>query len=112
MDWLLAQGKLSGKQICDGAVCEKEAVFGCDVLNGLQAYVRRFADELDTDFAVCLMEKNPDIIVVTDEIGCGIVPLEKEDRSYRELHGRICCKLAQEAQQVTRVICGIGSRIK
>lgn len=51
-------------------------------------------------------------ILVTDEIGCGIVPVEYFERIYREETGRICCLAASRASQVWRVCCGIGQRIK
>ena len=55
---------------------------------------------------------NSDLIIICDEVGAGIVPLEKEERIYREEVGRICCALAKKASRVIRVICGIGTEIK
>lgn len=54
----------------------------------------------------------PDRILVTDEIGLGIVPVEPFEREYREETGRICCLLAAESEQVWRVACGLGQRLK
>jgi adenosylcobinamide kinase/adenosylcobinamide-phosphate guanylyltransferase len=59
-----------------------------------------------------LIRENPDVVIVTDEIGYGIVPVDKAEREYREVAGRICTRLAAEADEVYRVICGIGTRIK
>lgn len=59
-----------------------------------------------------LLQDVPDRILVTDEIGCGIVPADAMERQYREETGRLCCLAAQEAQQVWRVLCGLGQRIK
>lgn len=59
-----------------------------------------------------LYDRHPDAVVVCDEIGAGIVPLRAEDRAWREGVGRALCVLAQHAQCVTRVVCGIGVRIK
>ena len=47
-----------------------------------------------------------------DEIGNGIVPMEHEEREYRELTGRLLCELANKADRVERIVCGIGERIK
>ncbi len=58
------------------------------------------------------MEENPDIIFTVDELGCGIVPTTVFDREWRETTGRICCRLAQRAEAVYRVTCGIAVRIK
>jgi adenosylcobinamide kinase/adenosylcobinamide-phosphate guanylyltransferase len=58
------------------------------------------------------LAQNPDVILTVTELGCGIVPMDAFDRQYRETVGRICCMLAEEAQAVYRVTCGIGIKIK
>ena len=58
------------------------------------------------------INENPEIVIVSTEIGYGIVPMDKFDRSYREVTGRICCMIAQKAKEVHRVICGVGTVIK
>ena len=62
--------------------------------------------------ARALMDRCPDLILITDEIGSGIIPMDEDLRDYREVHGRVCCDLAAAAQEVYRVSCGIGVRIK
>ena len=42
----------------------------------------------------------------------GIVPIDSFEREYRERTGRILVKLAEQADEVVRVVCGIGQRIK
>lgn len=37
---------------------------------------------------------------------------KKNERIYREKTGRLQCMLAQKADEVIRVICGVGQRIK
>ena len=64
------------------------------------------------DFASKLTKKCPDIVIVTQEIGYGLVPVHAFDRRYRELTGRICTVLAANSDQVDRVVCGIGVTIK
>jgi len=54
----------------------------------------------------------PDCIILSDEIGNGIVPIDAFDREYRDRLGRILISLAKEADEVVRVICGIGQKIK
>lgn len=56
--------------------------------------------------------KNPGIVLLCDEIGYGLVPVDAFERQYRELTGRICTRLAEQAEQVERVVCGIGTRLK
>ncbi len=58
-------------------------------------------------------EKNPEgLVIISDEIGYGLVPLDAFEREYREMDGRVHCYLASRAEQVIRVVCGIGVRIK
>ena len=57
-------------------------------------------------------KEHPDCIFICDEIGNGIVPMEKQEREYRERVGRLLIRLAGEAETVERIICGIGQKIK
>ena len=52
------------------------------------------------------------LLIICDEIGSGLVPLEKDDRAWREVTGRLLCLLAKKAERVTRIVCGIGQVIK
>ena len=58
------------------------------------------------------VEKHRDIVIISDEIGNGIVPVDVLEREYRERTGRILVRLASGADEVVRVICGIGQKIK
>lgn len=60
----------------------------------------------------CLVNNIPERIVITDEIGYGVVPVEASLRAWREETGRLCCELAAQAEEVWRVCCGIGQRLK
>ena len=84
------------------------------ILNDLHLLVRdclsegRCPEEEITDF----LKEHPDCIVICDEIGNGIVPPDAFEREYRERTGRILMELAKQAEEVVRVICGIGQKIK
>ncbi len=58
------------------------------------------------------VENYPDCVIISDEVGNGIVPAEASEREYRERTGRILVELAAIAEEVERVICGIGQKIK
>lgn len=51
-------------------------------------------------------------IVIANEVGCGIVPIEAEQRLFRERAGRLSCLLAQRADTVIRVCCGLPQVLK
>lgn len=59
-----------------------------------------------------LLEACPDVCILCDEVGCGVVPLDAGDRLWRERVGRTCCLLAERAQRVVRLHCGIPITIK
>lgn len=58
------------------------------------------------------LEKYPGCVILADEVGNGIVPMEAQEREYRERLGRILISLAAKAERVERVICGMGQRLK
>lgn len=58
------------------------------------------------------LEREPDCILICDEVGNGIVPMDPLEREYRERVGRIQIRLAARADRVDRVFCGIGQRLK
>lgn len=52
------------------------------------------------------------VVFVTDEVGCGIVPMEHVSRLYRDVIGTVNQYMAQEADEVYWVVCGIPVCIK
>lgn len=51
-------------------------------------------------------------VVISREIGSGIVPMDAFERLWREEHGRLLSMLASRAERVTRVFCGIAEVLK
>ena len=68
-------------------------------------------DKLEKELREKLAQE-PDTIIVCNELGCGVVPMDAFDRAWRERTGRLTCALAAQAEAVYRVTCGIGTRIK
>jgi adenosyl cobinamide kinase/adenosyl cobinamide phosphate guanylyltransferase len=59
-----------------------------------------------------VLEANPSVLILCDEVGCGVVPVAREERLWREQVGRLCCQLAERADAVYRLFCGIPQRLK
>lgn len=51
-------------------------------------------------------------VVVCCEVGSGVIPISREERFFREQTGRLCVKLAKEADVVIRIVAGIPQIIK
>ena len=87
---------------------------GIVVINHLQNWIKlRIAQKgCPEEEILAFVENYPDCVIISDEVGNGIVPIEAFEREYRERTGRILVELAKKAEEVERVICGIGQKIK
>ena len=51
-------------------------------------------------------------LVLCREVGSGVVPMDPKEREWREATGRLCITLAERADAVVRVVCGIPTVLK
>lgn len=51
-------------------------------------------------------------ILICNDISSGIVPYEAEQRAWREMTGRTMVYLGKEAEETTRIFCGIPQKLK
>lgn len=110
-------GQLTGispEKAADGMTCEYDEIFQVPMIYHFHEYIKRRMQEglPYKQLAEELIRKNPGIVIVTNELGYGVVPIEAFDRKYREDVSRLCCELAAASEQVWRVCCGIGTCIK
>lgn len=114
LDYALEFTGYKEEQVIDGEFCEWEELYSAKIINHFHLMIKRMMEkELEVRPLVeKLIQLNPNVIVIVNELGCGIIPLDSFDRMYREMTGRICCTLAKGASQVHRVTCGIGTVIK
>ncbi len=59
-----------------------------------------------------LVAVNPCVIVVCADMSCGITPLKREERTWRELVGRVSCAMTKRAALVVRLQAGIPLVLK
>lgn len=97
-----------------GEEADLEMLLRADGVLGFHEFIRKELKEGREvgDLAGKLIRNNPEIILVSDEVGYGVVPIDAFDRRYREAVGRVCTELAFFSEKVTRVVCGIGTVIK
>lgn len=102
------------KDHLDGETCELKDIYEAKIIYHFHFFIRRaLEDNWDMKHLVeSLFEKNPNIVIVSNEIGYGVVPMDPVDRRYREVTGRIMCSIAKVSREVHRVVCGIGTVIK
>lgn len=106
--------QLSESDFIDGITCKQEDIKSCRGIFHFHEYIKRMIRQGENPAGLVdmLYENNPEIIIVCNELGYGVVPIEKFDREYREAVGRLCCKAAEYSDEVVRVICGLGTVIK
>ncbi len=92
-------------------ICTKPVIYNFHLL------IKRLLEEYKESSKVkeevnAILAKNPNAVIISNEIGYGVVPIDKFDRQYRELTGRISCEVVKNSSEVHRVVCGIGTIIK
>lgn len=108
-------GKAESFNVWDGAIPSgKDRSEGMVIFNHLHLWIREclLHGRCPEEELAAFLRSSPDSIVICDEIGGGIVPMDAFEREYRERTGRILIALAAEAEEVVRVICGLGQKIK
>jgi len=114
------QGKLAYAEqhfsvpVTDGTDCTVHEAKTAKILTHferlVQKLIRSGTDPVKWTESFC--KTNPDCTVLITEIGCGIIPLDPDDRNWREATGRCGCILASHAKTVIRLICGIPHALK
>ena len=99
-EYALEKFQISRDEAADGRTCPLHMIYTTKLLYHFHEYIRRLMKEEQELSVEELLQKNPDLILVTNELG------------YGEKTGRVCCEIAKQATEVHRVICGIGTVIK
>lgn len=110
----LAQGKLDWVLCRSGYTTEqtsRDPAAPVPILIGLEELVRETLEvggEPESLLPALLGKE----YVLCREVGCGIVPVDPLERRWREETGRLCCKLARQADGVVRLWWGIPQWLK
>ena len=114
LEYVITKKKIPFVDIIDGETCEFQELLEKPLVTHFHLWIKRMLLEKKdvVELVEQIIQKNPDIIIIVNEIGCGIVPMDAFDREYREITGRICSRIAKDATEVHRVVCGIGMVIK
>lgn len=70
---------------------------------------KKIVEEIDK-LLTSLSDKN--LVIVTNEVGLGIVPDNRLSRIYRDFAGRINQVIAKRANRVYMAVCGIPMKVK
>ena len=97
----------------DGGRCALDEIRTCRALYHFHEFVKRWLRQGRgwEDLAALILEENRGLILICDEIGCGLVRwtlLRGNTGEHGQNHERPC----RAGRAVDRVVCGIGRRIK
>lgn len=81
-----------------------------DILRDVQELVK--ADMKEENLTALAEELARNKVVIATETGSGVVPIDAEERARRELSGRLNCLLAEKAETVVRICCGLPLVLK
>ena len=115
LEYVLLKYDLQKNMVWDGVLpndIERKEKFV--IINHFHQWVksRMVSGGCPEDEIMSFLDCNEDSIIICDEIGNGIDPIDSFEREYRERVGRILVQLAKRAEEVERIICGIGQKIK
>lgn len=100
--------------VADGAADSPDAVLQAEIVNHMELFIRQLmqSGEDTSQFVERFILENQSAVVIADEIGQGIVPVDAFEREYREMAGRLCQRLAAVSAEVYRIVCGVETKIK
>ena len=107
-----AEGLFGAEAVVDARALGVEALSlhkaeSARVLCNAQELVRDEASDLDG--IVSALSRFA--LVTSEDVGCGVVPVDAGERAWRERAGRLSCKLAAQADAVVRMVAGIPCEV-
>ena len=115
------QGKLEyalktfGLEEADVYHCSRQGGldFNKKVIYGLEAFVYWCTSHgIEAREVLAAQEGLSEKVFIACDVSQGLVPMDATDRAFREMMGRTLLFLAKEADEVHRVFCGLGQRLK
>ena len=101
------------KNIINAENADMEEMLSAESIYGIDGFIRKNLDEsLVNELADRFISENKNVVIINNEVGYGVVPIDKNERLFRELNGRFNIRIAQSSDEVYRVVSGICTRIK
>ena len=87
----------------------------CDLARGFQPGKRCYyhLEALTRTGGAVSPDRFPeDAIVISREVGSGVVPMDAAERAWRERHGALLQQLSRRSETVIRIFCGLPQHLK
>ena len=114
LDYAKKKYNLNNTDVCSGREFCLSNNLNVKCIYDYQLLVKKIIKQGEDPIAYTkqLICKYPGIIIIINEIGSGIIPIDKENRFWREQVGKAGCIIAENAESVERIVCGIPQVLK
>ena len=84
------------------------------IINNFHLFIKKYTDTADDiyKFMDILYTTNENVIIICSQVGGGVIPIDADEREWRELVGRVMCSAMKRAVHAERIICGMGQVLK
>ena len=103
LTWAVEQFGLTPDALCDLA---------CGFQPGKRCYYHLEALTRAADVPISPELFPADAVVISREVGSGVVPMDASERAWRERHGALLRQLACRSETVIRIFCGLPQQLK
>lgn len=114
LDFALEKFGLDEKDVCRCTENDREIDFDKKVIYDLQEFtfgcIKR--GEEPKAYLTAHMEDLREKVIICTDVSQGVVPIDRYERAWREENGRCMNLIAGVSDEVYRVFCGIGSKVK
>ena len=116
-DWVTAEVATDiAKWLADNSKTYQAIVIDCLTLWLSNLQGRRLSDlavyEATADLIQAIRTTHARVVIVSNELGLGLVPATKAVRAFRDVAGRVNQQVAAEADEVYLTISGLSLRVK
>lgn len=113
-DYTVSTFRIDERNIADGKTVIIEEINKFLCIKNFHILVKRMinAGKTSEEMKIIVDSLDENTIIITDEIGNGIVPINRFERNWREQTGRLCCYIASISRKVIRLSGGIPVIIK
>ena len=109
-----ARDALDAREFCELTMDACDIDFSRGAVCGLEQFVLGCVQrgENAIDYLEAHRDAWKDSVLIGMDFSCGLVPIDAQDRLWREENGRLNNYIASHAERVVRLFCGIPQRIK
>lgn len=84
------------------------------IINHFEYMIKKWLEHDENPFVKTeeILDLLASCVIISQEVGCGLVPVDEDERRFREAVGRANCLVSEKADTVYRVCCGLGLKLK